>query len=91
MNINYDRLPEHMRAGARRYIEKGARCGDFLTAVIRHDLFMALAHADPVNRLALDDWRLFFHNEAPSKCHGSPGKMNAWMAHRGLEGIAEAA
>ncbi len=88
MTVNYDRLPEHMQAATRRYIEQGAKPGDFLTAVIRHDLFLAVGHADPVNLAALRDWCQFFYNEAPGSCHGSPDRMTAWMARRGLEGVA---
>jgi len=79
MTINYERLPEHIRGGAKRYIEYGIQPGHFLTAVICNDLFEAFARADITCRNALFDIVGFFYNEAPGGCWGSSEKMKAYI------------
>ncbi len=91
MDINYDRLPEHMRGGARRYIERGIPPGNFMQAVIRNDLFDALGRADDINRHRLYDICCFFYNDAPSGCFGSLERLSTWMKQGGLSGPAAAA
>jgi hypothetical protein len=76
---DYGRLPPHLQGGVRRYIEKGIPPGDFLTAVITNDLFLAISHADSTSLAALPDIVRFFYNESPSGCWGTPEKMKAWM------------
>ncbi len=82
MSINYDLLPSHIRAGARRYIEDGVKPGGFLAAVICNDLQEAFAWADDINRECLREVVRFFYNEAPSDCWGSRNAMGEWMAMR---------
>ena len=89
MQISYEGIPAHMRSGTKLYIENGIPPGSFLTAVICNDLFLACGKADDINRHVLWEWCKFFYNEAPSTCFGSPEKMNKWMNHRGLDGIAK--
>ena len=86
MTIDYSTLPEHMRDAARLYIEQGIPPESFLTAVICNDLFGAYRRADDINQAAMRDWVVFFHNEAPGGCWGSPDHMNAWIARGGLAG-----
>ena len=76
---DYGRLPPHLQGGVRRYIEKGIPPGDFLTAVITNDLFLAIGHADDTSLAALRDIVRFFYNEVPSKCWGTPEKMKTWI------------
>lgn len=82
-----DTLPEHMRHGIRGWIEHGHHIGGFLTALLSNDLMGAFAHADDVNTEAMGIWVTYLYNYAPSGCYGSPAKVEAWSAHRGLEGI----
>jgi len=78
-DINYERLPPHLQGGVQRYIEQGVPPGDFLTAVITNDLFLAISHADSTSLAALPDIVRFFYNESPSRCWGTPEKMKTWM------------
>ena len=82
MDINYDRLPEHMRGTAKRYIEYGINPGSFLSAVICNDLFGAYCKADWINEKHMRDWIMFFYNDAPYQCFGSREAMDAWMKGR---------
>ena len=74
------RIPERMMGGIRRYIDHGIEPGHFLTAVICNDLREAVGRADEENVQLLREYVLFFYNEAPSPCWGSPEKMRAWTA-----------
>ena len=77
--INYDRLPEHIRGGVKRYIEDKIPPGDFLTAVICNNLKESFGRADETNIAHMFDIVSFFYNEAPSGCWGSKKKMNDWL------------
>lgn len=79
-NIDYSLLPEHIRDGARLYIERGVQPGGFLTAVICNDLKGSFACADEINRHKLFEIVRFFYNEAPGGCWGSLETMRKWMA-----------
>ncbi|GAG54996.1 unnamed protein product, partial [marine sediment metagenome] len=65
MTINYSKLPSHIRASTKRYIEHGVKPGDFLTAVICNDLKESFARADEINTERMFDIVSFFYNEAP--------------------------
>lgn len=73
-------VPEHLQGGIHRWIESGVVPGQFLQAVIRNDLFDAVARADDVSLGGLRTITLFFYNEAPGGCWGSPMKMREWIA-----------
>jgi len=77
--INYKKLPVHIRGGAKRYIEEGQIPGSFLIAVICNRLMESFFTADDTNLDSMFDIVAFFHNEAPSECHGSEEKMELWM------------
>ena len=61
MDINYDKLPEHMRAGVRGYIEEGGHIGGFLTALFSNDLVKAYGKADGPNLNYMEIWIDFLH------------------------------
>ena len=86
MDINYDKLPEHMRAGVRGYIEEGGHIGDFLTALFSNNLVKTYGKADDTNREAIPIWLDFLHWEAPSPCWGSIEKVTKWQKSGGLNG-----
>lgn len=86
----YDRLPEHMREGARLYVEKGYKGGSFFTAVVSNDFEGAFRNADDTNTAAMRDWAMWLYNDAPCGCHGSPANMAAWINAGGMEGIEAA-
>lgn len=80
--IDYGQLPEHMQNGMRLYIERGIEPGSFMYAVLCNDLMGAFGCADSVNQRRIKDFCQFLYNDAPSKCHGSPEKVRAWIAAR---------
>ena len=81
--INYSGLPEHCRAGMKRYIEEGIKPGNFLSAVLENDLMEALGRADVINRARIFDYALFLYNEAPRASYGSPKIVAAWIEANG--------
>ena len=88
--INYDRLPEHMRGAAKRYVEEGIKPGVFLTAVLCNNLKNACIHAGSINLGAMRDWVLWLSNEPPPACHGSTSRVNAWCKKGGALGKEKA-
>jgi len=87
MNIDYGKLPEHIRHGVRRYIEHGILPGDFLRAVICNKLKESFMFADDTNILRMQDIVSFFYNEAPIACWGSSKDMLAWSIRGGTQGV----
>ena len=75
--MNYDLLPEHIRGGARRWIEDGIPPGDFLEAVFRNQLCEAFGRADETNQAAMFSIVQFMYNEAPMDCRGT--KYDRWQ------------
>lgn len=79
--LNYSSIPVHYMADAvKDYIEKGWQPGHFLSAVIKNDLREAVGRADNTNIQHLADWVIWFYNEAPGSCWGSPEKFQSWIA-----------
>ena len=79
-------LPDYMLGGVKRYLENGLEPGHFLTAVITNDLNGAFARADETNQRCMFEWVKFFYNCVPGGCHGSPERLNSWIASGGLIG-----
>lgn len=79
-DINYDKLPEHIRKGFRAYIEKGQLPGGFIQAVLRNDLRESFARADDINIFRMFDIVSFMYNQAPARCWGSQADIDAWVA-----------
>ena len=79
-------IPEHMRPGLTRYIERGIKPGSFMRAVLENDLKNAVFLADDINRQHLVDWVQILYTYAPGNCWGSPEKFKAWIAQGGLIG-----
>ena len=78
-------IPDHMIGGLRRYIENGVEPGGFLKALLGNDLKETFHRADDGNRRRVFEYLSFLYNYAPSDCWGSRDRVNAWMAHRGLD------
>jgi len=76
---SYDQIPPHMREAIERYVIEHKATGDFLRAVITNDLRGAVGHADDTNLQLLPVYVRWFYNRAPSKCHGSPALLEAWL------------
>ena len=82
--VNYDALPEHMRSGARLYIEDGIPPGDFMLAILTNDLKGAFGRADEINRSLIETWIRWTYNDIPGGAQGSVELVQAWMNARGL-------
>ena len=87
--VDYSRLPEHMRDGARLYIERGIPGGSFMTAVFSNDLVRAFQRAEDANTAAMRQWASFLHNEAPRNCWGSPEDVSEWIKLGGMNRAQE--
>lgn len=86
MEINYNMLPEHMREGARLYIEKGIEPGGFMTAVLENKFVQAFSRADDINLARMKDWASWLYNECPMQARGSERAVKEWLLIGGLEG-----
>jgi hypothetical protein len=85
----FGKIPDYMRGGIRRYVEKGVRPGDFLTAVFENNLMKAAMYADGTNiQLLLEYARLLYN--LPGNCYGSEKAVKEWCKKGGLEGIMKA-
>ena len=78
MTANYTRIPEHMRSGAKLYIEQGIMPGGFLTAVLENNLSEAALHADTTNTLALANYGAWLAFDIPGDSWGSPEIVKRW-------------
>lgn len=78
----FDSLPQG--AALRRYIEDGYPTNHFLRAVLENDLMEALARADDANFAALEAYCAWLRTYAPAASHGTPDRVAAWIARRGL-------
>ena len=80
-------IPERMAGGIERYIKNGILPGEFLTAFLENDLMNALGRADSENIKNLTAYCVYFYNEAPANCYGSPKAVKAWCVKGGTEGV----
>jgi hypothetical protein len=85
--MNYDRLPEHMREGAKMYVEHGRLSGGFLTAVLENNLVEAFGKADGINSISMENWVRWLYNDAPMNSWGSPEAVSEWCKAGGLAGL----
>ena len=76
---DYSSLPEHLREGARRYVEEGTLPGGFLQAVVCNDLMESFGRADSISKARMSDIVNFFCNKMPVGCRGSEKKMHKWI------------
>ena len=79
-------LPNFVQEDLDRYIEYGIMPGHFLQAVIRNDLFDAMARADDTHAEALKDIVTYLVNEAPIGCLGSRDALLDWVHDGGRQG-----
>jgi hypothetical protein len=80
-------LPNHMQGGLLRYVLLGIPSGDFLTAVMEHDLATAARRADQGNLRALGAWGLFLFDFVPIGARGSKEDREWWISVQGRLGI----
>jgi len=79
-------LPEHMRGGMRRYIERGIPPGQFMQRLLENDFMGAIGRADDENVRALKAYSVYLYNYCPSGCYGSPERVDAWIGGGGMNG-----
>lgn len=87
--IDYSMLPEHMRGGARLYIENGVPPGSFMMAVLKNDLTGAFGRADQTNLQYMREWCDWLYNQCPSVAWRTDENINAWIKQGGLNGKEE--
>ena len=73
-------ISDHMLESLQYYVTQGRPVGDFLTAVLEHDLMKACGRADDENLANLPAFCAYLYNEMPGSCHGSREKVSAWLA-----------
>jgi hypothetical protein len=83
-------IPAHMRESIELWIMRGIphpeTMGRFFRAVLLHDLMAACGAADHDNQRAIMAWAAWLY-ESPMLAHGTMGKLLAWHAVGGVEGI----
>ena len=77
--MEYEKLPERLRAGVQRYVEEGYVPGDFLFAVITNNLMMAVGRADSDMIKVLPEIVSWFYSYPPSPCWGSEKALGSWV------------
>lgn len=80
------KVPGHIVPGFIDYILNGREQGSFCMAVVENNLFRAFEKADLVNQQGMSAIVTWLWNYAPTKCWGSPEKVEAWMGHGGIMG-----
>lgn len=87
---DYTPLPEHLRSGAKLYVEDGILPGSFMRGVICNNLSETLGHAHPsIMFSVLKDIVHWWNNVPPALCHGSRKAMIDWHEIGGLKGYNE--
>ena len=72
-------IPRRTKEAIDRYVQQHLLPGGFLEAVLSNNLMDAVCRADSENLEALVEICKYIYNEIPSKCHGSPEKVKAWV------------
>ena len=75
-------IPDYMQESLWNYVTKHYPIGGFLRAVLSNNLMEAVGKADDNNLPSLPAYTNWLYNDAPSDCHGSPEKVDAWLALR---------
>ena len=82
--MTYNQIPLTLIEGIEEYVMKGAPQGGFLTAVFRHDLFLAVGKADLHSQRVLVPLVTLIFNHCPARCHGKERQVDDWIARGGL-------
>ena len=78
--VDYSRLPVHVRPALRRYIELGLEPGYTLKRVLEGRLDVVLIFKDDLPALlAVVQW---LHEDVPAAAWGSPDQVQHWIAAR---------
>ena len=82
---DYSKLPERLRHGMQRYIEKGIIPGNFLKKKKKNDLSETIGQADDDMIKIIPRIVGWFYWEAPAGCWGSTIKMKKWARQKDQE------
>ncbi|KKM07197.1 hypothetical protein LCGC14_1736310 [marine sediment metagenome] len=78
MYEKYD-APVRILNAIRNHADHHHPCGSFVTAVLENNLMEATGRADGDSQAALFEIVRYVRWEIPSRCHGSPEKVRAWL------------
>jgi hypothetical protein len=84
--VNWYDIPERMRGGIVRYVERGIPPGHFLQAIFSNDLMEVVARGDAENLALIPSYAKLLWNQCPSDCFGDPGLVRQWIKRGGVEG-----
>src|ERR1043165_530451 len=77
----YSIIPEGIMQGLLDYWHEHQETGDFLRACLENNLMEAIGRADHMSILVIKEICQFIYMEMPSICHGSPEKVDSWIAN----------
>jgi len=80
--MSYESINPRIIASIRRYADEHCPTDSFLQAVLSNDLTTACVLADDDNLRVLLEIVKYCYNQIPSKCWGTPGKVEAWLGVR---------
>lgn len=72
-------VPEHLIDGLTSYVAEGRRTGSYLESVLSDDYPEVLMRGDDASLVGLTSTEEFIHQFAPSECHGSRERVEAWI------------
>lgn len=72
-------IPTRMMDSLTLYITQHKNPGDFLSAVLKNDIQMAVSYGDDENLRNLPAYIGFLYNKAPHVCWGSEEAFNEWI------------
>ena len=81
-----NKIPQNLRGGLRRYIKDGIPTGGFLRACLENNRTEARLRAIGASLEAIPEVFMYLQREVPAECWGTPGKVKAWIKHRGQRG-----
>lgn len=76
--IEWQKCPDSLQGGLRRWAEEGIYPGGFLRAVLENDLRESFKRADNKNLGRMFTIVSFMFNQMPAGCWGSPEKVLEW-------------
>ena len=76
---DYEKLPENLQGGMRRYVEQGIKPGHFLTGVLENNLIKAVNYADEDSLKEIVNIVNWVHWEIPMGLWGNEESVETHM------------
>ncbi len=73
-------IPENILGALQRYVSDGIEPGSCVRAILENNLTEAFVRADHQTTAAMHAIVAYIYNKMPMHCHGSPEKVDAWIA-----------